>query len=234
MKIAIVGRGRAGHAFALALRDVGHDVLHVAHDDLSDVAAASVILLAVPDDAIEEISDALVIPPSVVVAHLAGSRPTSVLSRHAHYGVLHPLVPLTGHALDAAARLHGAVFSVAGDGALAEIATSLGGRVLELTDEQRAAYHAAACVTANHLVALMASVSEIAETAGLSLADFLPLADFALDDVRRFGPEGALTGPAARGDDDTISRHLDAIPVTERAAYLALSERARRLAATGH
>ena len=77
-------------------------------------------------------------------------------------------------------------------------------------------------------------MQEIAETAGLSLADFLPLANVALDDVRRFGPAGALTGPAARGDEDTITRHLDAIPVTERAAYLDLSERARRLATTSH
>jgi predicted short-subunit dehydrogenase-like oxidoreductase (DUF2520 family) len=230
MKIAIVGRGKAGHAFALALRDVGHDVLHVAHDDLADVGAASVILLAVPDDVLGDISRALVIPPSVVVAHLAGSRSAEVLVDHPLRGVLHPLVPLTGDAHDAAARLRGATFSVAGDRLLVEIAHSLDGRVLEISDEQRVAYHAAACVAANHLVALMASVEAIAAAAQLSLADFLPLARMALDDVAARGPQAALTGPAARGDLDTLARHLAVLPLSERAAYEALSARARVLA----
>jgi predicted short-subunit dehydrogenase-like oxidoreductase (DUF2520 family) len=40
-----------------------------------------------------------------------------------------------------------------------------------------------------------------------------------------------LTGPAARGDLDTIRRHLEAMPVAERSAYEAMVAQARRLVA---
>jgi predicted short-subunit dehydrogenase-like oxidoreductase (DUF2520 family) len=99
-----------------------------------------------------------------------------------------------------------------------------------LRDDQRAAYHAAATVSANHLVALMAHVAVIARSVGLTVEDFLPLARMALDDVESLGVERALTGPASRGDDDTIAVHRAALPPSELALYDALSSAARLLA----
>ena len=52
MHIAIVGAGRAGTSFALALRRVGHEVTLVHHDELDFLDAPELILLCVPDDAI--------------------------------------------------------------------------------------------------------------------------------------------------------------------------------------
>jgi predicted short-subunit dehydrogenase-like oxidoreductase (DUF2520 family) len=43
------------------------------------------------------------------------------------------------------------------------------------------------------------------------------------------GPAAALTGPVARGDVDTVERHLAAISDDERRAYRALAEAAHRL-----
>ena len=52
----------------------------------------------------------------------------------------------------------------------------------------------------------------------------------ALDNVAISGPSAALTGPVARGDVDTVRRHLQALPASERAAYIALARRAAVLA----
>ena len=110
------------------------------------------------------------------------------------------------------------------------MARSLGGRVVEVADADRAAYHAAACVAANHVVALLGQVERIAASVGLSLESFLPLTRAALDDVDRLGPGAALTGPARRGDWATLSRHLDALAADERPGYQAGAALATKLA----
>jgi predicted short-subunit dehydrogenase-like oxidoreductase (DUF2520 family) len=97
-------------------------------------------------------------------------------------------------------------------------------------DDDRVLYHAAAVVASNHLVALMGQVERLALAAGVPLEAYLDLADETLANVRALGPRGALTGPAARGDEATIRRHLRALPADERKAYRALAEAARRLA----
>ena len=110
------------------------------------------------------------------------------------------------------------------------MALSLGGRVVEVADADRAAYHAAACIAANHVVALLGQVERVAASAGLDLEAFLPLTRAAVDDVAALGPRRALTGPAVRGDWDTLSRHLDALPARERAGYQAGAALATQLA----
>lgn len=228
MKIAIVGVGRAGTAFALALGRAGHDVITVHHDERLSFHDADAVLLTVPDDAIATVAQRLA-PTDAVILHVAGSRGLDVLAPHTRVGVLHPLAAIPEGEIGAR-RFEGSTFAVAGDPLAFELARALGGRALSLRDEQRAAYHAAACVTANHLVALLASVSSIAQSVGLSLEDFLPLAQHALDDVRAMGPTSALTGPASRGDMATLDAHLHAIPEGDRALYVALAREALNLA----
>ena len=229
MKILIVGAGRAGTSFSTALAASGHDVQLVHHDELHLISAPDVILLTVPDDFIDVI--ALQIPhnENQIVAHVAGSRTLSVLGEHPRVASIHPLMALPSGDLGAA-RLYGATYCVAGDEGIREIATALNGRIITLSDEQRTLYHATAVVAANHLVALMGHVKELAEAAGLSLEDFLPLAEQSLRDVKEVGPQDALTGPASRGDMATIDAHLAALPEAERSTYVALANAAFELA----
>lgn len=229
MKISIVGAGRAGTSFSTALAASGHDVQLVHHDELHLISAPDVILLTVPDDFIDVI--ALQIPhnENQIVAHVAGSRTLSVLGEHPRVASIHPLMALPSGDLGAA-RLYGAMYCVAGDEGIREIATALNGRIITLSDEQRTLYHATAVVAANHLVALMGHVKELAEAAGLSLEDFLPLAEQSLRDVKEVGPQDALTGPASRGDMATIDAHLAALPEAERSTYVALANAAFELA----
>jgi predicted short-subunit dehydrogenase-like oxidoreductase (DUF2520 family) len=229
MKIAIIGLGRAGTSFAAALRRVGHDVRTFHHDDVESVSSdVDLVLLCVPDDALESVSNEL---PSgdYVVAHVAGSRGVDELAAHTRKGFLHPLAVLSNTELGGE-RLLGARFSVGGDELVVDLVHSLGGSVLRLPDEQRALYHATASVSANHLVALLGHVEVLAEAAGLSLDDFLPLVEQALHDVREVGASRALTGPASRADMATIDAHLEAIPETERSTYVAMANAAFELA----
>ncbi len=56
MNISIVGAGRAGSSFASALELVGHDVHLVHHEDVSLIEDAVLIILCVPDDALETVA----------------------------------------------------------------------------------------------------------------------------------------------------------------------------------
>lgn len=228
MKIAIVGLGRAGSSFAAALGQVGHEVRTYHHDQLKVVRPCELVILCVPDDAIEATARALE-PGAYAVAHVAGSRGLAELASHERVGFLHPLAVLSNGEVGSS-RLFGARFSVGGDEVVTEVVKSLGGSVLRLDDRHRALYHATASVAANHLVALMGHVEVLAEAAGLSLEDFLPLSEQALDDVRRVGVREALTGPASRADMATIDAHLEAVPDAERSTYVAMAKVAFELA----
>jgi predicted short-subunit dehydrogenase-like oxidoreductase (DUF2520 family) len=229
MHICVVGAGRAGSAFTLALRRAGHHVDLVHHDELDRVADADLILLTVPDDALAEVARSLDPSSARVIAHVAGSRTLDVLAPHPRVASLHPLVTLPTPERGAR-RLVAATYAVSGDELVEALVESLGGRVIRVSDESRALYHATAAVAANHLVALMGQVETLANAAGLRLEDFLPLSQMALADVEAFGPHAALTGPAARGDMATIDAHLAAIPEAERATYVALVKAAFELA----
>jgi predicted short-subunit dehydrogenase-like oxidoreductase (DUF2520 family) len=171
---------------------------------------------------------------STVVIHLSGSLGLNVLGPHPRRGSLHPLMPLPDAAVGAGRLRSGITFAVAGDPLCREVAATLGGRPVEVDDGDRTSYHAAAAIAANHLVALVGQVERVAGSAGIPLDAFAGLMHAALDDALALGPRRALTGPAARGDWDTVERHRRALAAmagsrTELAAYDALVGLARRL-----
>jgi predicted short-subunit dehydrogenase-like oxidoreductase (DUF2520 family) len=229
--IRIVGGGRAGASFEGALTDTGVEVREILHrfDDFGPAAlGVDAVLLAVPDRAVAEVARAIDPVPGTVILHCSGSLGLDVLEPHARRGSLHPLVTLPDPVIGAL-RLRGRpFFAVAGDRLATDLALQLKGQPIVVADELRAAYHAAACMAANHLVGLLGQVQRVAQSAGLPLEAFLPLARGALDDVALLGPLEALTGPASRGDAVTIERHRAAIDPAELAGYdagVALAER---------
>jgi predicted short-subunit dehydrogenase-like oxidoreductase (DUF2520 family) len=231
--VRIIGAGRAGTSLALALTNAGSEVAPMLgrEDDITGAAeGVDVLVIAVPDEAIAEVAAHVDPVPATVVAHLSGSLGLTVLAPHRRRAALHPLVSLPNPDLGSR-RLRGAWFAVAGDPLIDEVARSLYGRVFTVEDEHRATYHAAATVAANHLVALMGQVERLAEEVGVPLDAYLDLARATLDNVAHMGPAQALTGPVARGDEDTVRRHVEALSEDERVAYQALSDAARRLVA---
>ena len=231
--IRIIGPGRAGTSLAAALSAHGWDVVGFLgrRDDLADAAhGVDVLVIATPDDAVASVAAAVRPAAGTTVVHLSGSLGLDALAPHPLRAALHPLVPLPNATVGAARLDSGVTFAVAGEPLVCEMVAALGGRVVEVADADRPAYHAAACIAANHVVALLGQVERVAESVGLDLEAFLPLTRAAVDDVARLGPRQALTGPAVRGDWATLSRHLDALPAEERAGYQAGAALATQLA----
>ena len=231
--VRIVGPGRAGTSLALALTNVGWDVgpMLGRDDDLSGAAAdVDLLVLATPDAEITSVARTIEPDDTTVVAHLAGARGLEVLAPHPRRAALHPLVALPTPELGAR-RLVGGWFAVAGDPLATEVVQALKGRSFIVDDGDRATYHAAAAIASNHLVALLGQVERLAAQVGVPFEAYLDLATDTMANVAELGPRAALTGPAARGDEATIRRHLRALPVDERRAYRGMVDAARRLAA---
>ncbi len=133
-------------------------------------------------------------------------------------GALHPLQSFAS-AEQALRRLRGTFFTFEGDTEAApaarRIVRAAGGRFLPIAPGNRALYHAASCVLSNYLVALADMGVEMMERAGLARADAAraaqPLLRGTLENVKALGTPEALTGPVARGDVETVQRHLEAL-----------------------
>src|SRR3984957_9549954 len=222
--IRLIGPGRAGPSLAAALSARGWAFAGFLgrHDDLARAAeGVDVLVIATPDDAVAEVAAAVVPSPGTTVAHLSGSLGLDALAPHLLRAAVHPLVPLPNGEVGAARLGSGVTFAVAGAPLARDVVTSLGGRIVEVADRDRAASHAAACIAANHVVALWGEGGGGPASVGLALEWFLPVTRAAVDDVAALGASPALTGPARRGDWATLSRHLDALPRSERPGYQA-------------
>ena len=229
--LRVVGPGRPGTALSRALASVpGWEVVAPLRrgDDVAGAAeGVDLLVLATPDGAVADVAAAVRPVPSTVVAHLAGSLGLDALAPHERRASIHPLrsIPEIG------ADLRGAWFAVAGDELAGRVVDDLGGQRVAVDDAHRAAYHAAACIASNHLVALLGQVERVAATAGVPLDAYLDLVRQTVDNVAAVGPAAALTGPVRRGDVGTIERHLAALDPAERPAYEAMADAARSLCA---
>ena len=230
--LRLIGPGRAGTSLATALGRAGWQVDGALgrHDDVQGAAiGVDLLVIATPDGAIADVATAVEPVDTTVVAHLAGSLGLDVLAPHPRRAAVHPLAALPDATIGADRLVAGCWFAVAGDPIARRVVDDLGGRAIEVADADRAAYHAAACIASNHLVALLGQAERVAATAGVPLEAYLDLVRATVENVAALGPAAALTGPVARGDTATLARHLDALPAEERAAYEAMVDQARRL-----
>ncbi|QXC59270.1 DUF2520 domain-containing protein [Aquihabitans sp. G128] len=231
-RLRVIGPGRAGRSLAAALQRAGWELVGLLGRD-DDVAGAldgtDLLVVATPDATVAEVASRVQPNERAVVAHLAGSLGLDVLAPHRRVAALHPLVSLPDAEVGARRLAAGAWFAVAGDPLAVRAVADLDGRWFEVADADRAAYHAAAAVASNHLVALMGQVARIAGGIGVPAEAYLDLARATLENVAALGPEAALTGPVARGDWPTVARHLAALDASEHDAYRALAAAARRL-----
>ncbi len=241
--LGIVSR-TLGPAEALA-RAVGADV---ASDRLADLpAAARLVLLCVPDGQIADLAETLTgvrhAWGRTVVAHTSGALASDALAPLQAEGAtvlsFHPLQSVTRRA--DARTLDGAFVGVEGEApALAagvELAVGLGLRYAVVPAEAKPRYHLGATMASNFVVTLLGVVQEVFASVGVdreaAMAMLLPLVRGTLDNVAAQGPEGALTGPVARGDVETLRRHglaLRAFLPHLVPAYAALSVETVRLA----
>jgi predicted short-subunit dehydrogenase-like oxidoreductase (DUF2520 family) len=194
----------------------------VATERLGDVPEdAPLVALCVPDGEIAAVAAALAAAPrswrGAVVLHTSGATPAAALDplreRGARTLAFHPLQAVTRRADGAA--LAGATAGIEGPppgvAAGVELAAGLGMRPLVVSAEAKPRYHLAAAMASNLLVTLLAMAQEVLASIGIdrqeAAAALAPLLRGTLGNVARSSPEGALTGPVARGDLATLRAH---------------------------
>jgi predicted short-subunit dehydrogenase-like oxidoreductase (DUF2520 family) len=238
--LLVVGRGRVGGSLARAAEAAGVEVRTAGRDEIAAASAgAGTVLLCVPDAAIAAAAAEVPEGPAFV-GHVSGAGTLNLLADAAARGArafsLHPLQTFaTGQT-----PVDGTPAAIAGADAEAlsfarELTETLGMRPFEVAEQDRSAYHAAAAMASNFLVALEESAAELLGKLGTDEARELlsPLVLRTAANWSELGPD-ALTGPIARGDQVTIDGHRAAL--RERAPellqlYDALAERARAVAA---
>ena len=216
LRFAVVGPGRLGTALHRALGTSGHDAGPAPLGREATVGAADVVFLCVPDRAIAEAAAA--VAPGPLVVHCSGASSVDLAAPHTRRGVLHPLMSVPS----GEASLEGACAAIRATGEadaalLREVARALGMVPIDVAEDDRTAYHAAASLASNALVALQLAAAELAATAGVPASALQPLARASLAQVGASGP-AALTGPAARGDWATVDAQRSA--VAERTPHL--------------
>jgi predicted short-subunit dehydrogenase-like oxidoreductase (DUF2520 family) len=268
LDVGILGTGRVGAVLGAALARAGHRVVGasgvstesrrraerllpgvpiLAADQV--VAAADLVLIAVPDDVLRGLVAGLASTDAwtegQIVAHTSGAHGIGVLDPAAARGVvplaLHPAMTFAGRPEDLD-RLAGASFGITAPQEMRPVAEALvlelGGEPIWVPERARALYHAALTMGSNYLITLVNESADLLSGAGVESPTQLvaPLLSAALDNALRLR-DAALTGPISRGDAATVALHVDtlrreapdALPV-----YVALGRRtAERAQASG-
>ncbi|MBC7107022.1 MAG: DUF2520 domain-containing protein [Firmicutes bacterium] len=188
--------------------------------------AADLVLVTTPDGAIGPVAARLAeaggFRPGQVVAHASGALSSEVLAPARGLGAavvsIHPLQTFA-EVEGAVQHLPGSFFAVEGDEAALPVARQmvedLGGRYFLIRAEDKPLYHAAACIACNYLVALLHLATGLYRRFGLkreqAFEALQPLVAGTFRNIARVGVAAALTGPIARGDAETVARHLEVL-----------------------
>ena len=240
----LLGRSARTAQAAVDFIGAGHPVT-----SFGAMQPADLFLLAVPDDQIANCCSQLaasgVIRAGAVVFHCSGALSAAVLAPARDSGAsvasVHPIRSFADPAA-VAADFAGTCCGIEDDGAatrrLRMLFETAGARVIPIDAAHKTLYHAAAVFASNYVVTLIDVAMQTYAQAGVASADALqmiaPLLRETAENVFRLGPEAALTGPVARGDNSTVSRQQAALLAchpAHAALYAQLAEATAALAA---
>jgi len=230
MNIVIIGSGNVAAVLGRKFKSAGHSIVQIYSRNAAAASElayewdtestnykilinkqADVYIIAVADDAIDDVVDELRLPGRVV-AHTAASVPKEILKTVTeHYGVFYPLqrlrkemsslpdVPIFFDGSDAKAKQ-----------VLEQLAHSISPeRVAEAGDDTRLKIHVAAVVVSNFVNHLYALAEEYCQKEGLDFKQLLPLIEETASRLKEASSREAQTGPAFRNDSETIHKHLE-------------------------
>lgn len=229
MDIIIIGSGNVAAVLGRKFKSAGHTIAQIYSRNATEATklayewytestnykslinkTADVYIIAVSDDAIEEVTDNLKLPGKVV-AHTAASVPAAVLKNVSdHYGVFYPLQSLRkemnslpeipvyfdGHDEKAKMMLETLAHSIADE------------RVVLAGDSDRLKLHVAAVIASNFTNHLYTLAENYCGKEGLDFKQLLPLIEETALRIKDITPHQAQTGPAIRHDKETIEKHL--------------------------
>jgi len=217
---------------------------------LDQLPTTDAVLIATPDSAISPLAQLLAELPDrdwheKVVFHLSGALPASCLKALADKGALiasaHPVRAFSNDHTCFKKTWVGIEGDKKAQTILQNAFNAIGGQCFCINSAQKIKYHAAAVIASNHMVALADAANTLWQDAGLeqhtSTALFESLALGVLDNLREQPPKQALTGPIARGDVDTVAKHVQALDADQAniaLLYRQVSEHLLHLMQTQH
>ncbi len=193
--------------------------------DFAHVSTESdLFIIAVNDDAIESVANKLSYKlRNQFVVHTSGTMPSTILAPYfKQFGTLWPLQTFSIGSTPDFERIpifinstHEKTPHVSNGTSpyqrhfLREFAEKISPRVYELPDEDKMTLHIAAVFVNNFTNHLFKAGAEIVQKQQLPFDVLLPLIEETVNKIRMNAPTSMQTGPARRGDDATIEKHLD-------------------------
>lgn len=233
MKVTLIGSGNLATNLGHALKEAQVEILQIysrttTHaqrlatelcvdafcEQIDGINTESdVYIVSVKDDALTLLASELKTHlPDKLIVHTAGSMPMDVL-KNEHRGVFYPMQTFSRQRL--VSFIHIPVFIEATNAedlqTLHTLATRLSDSVYELSSDNRKWLHIAAvfcCNFTNHMATLSA---RLLERHDIPFRVMLPLMEETIAKLHQLPPEKAQTGPAMRGDERVLQRHLQAL-----------------------
>jgi predicted short-subunit dehydrogenase-like oxidoreductase (DUF2520 family) len=188
--------------------------------EVADVA--QLVFITTPDDTISTVAAEVKWHNGQSVVHCSGAHSIDILEtakqQGANTGCFHPLQTFASvdQAID---NIPGSTFAIEAEEPLSsilkEMATALEGDLVILKAGDKVLYHAAAVIACNYLVTLVKLATDLWQTFEVPPAQatkaLMPLLRGTLSNIENVGLPNCLTGPIARGDLGTISRHLESL-----------------------
>lgn len=238
MRVVVIGSGNVAESLAQAIAEAegldlvqvfarneerGRKVAELAKTKWSNTSLieADLYLISVSDNAVEGCAKTLHIPQNAVVAHTAGCCSIDALAPHTHRAVFYPFQTFSvGRKVD---FTKGYIFlEGATDHALQtvkEVAHRLTSKVEMADSARRAVIHLSGVFACNFANAMYANAAEVLASTGLPFDIVAPvIKETAEKAVGVLNPAATQTGPARRGDTQTLERHrkmLENKPLTK-------------------
>ncbi len=232
--VAIIGSGNVAYVYSKVLKNNGINLQYILtrnQDKISEVEkqfgikaisdyeklfACDLIIIAVKDDAIEEVAAKLHNYKGVLV-HTSGTQNTTILQSVDNYGIIYPLQTLTkDYDVDFKA------VPVLINASTAEVkkklmcfARKMSDIVIECSDEDRRYIHMNAVYVSNFVNVMLQIGEKLLKEKTLGISILEPLVRETVNKAFMMGAEKALTGPARRGDAETINKHLELLKNNE-------------------
>ena len=184
-------------------------------NQLNALPKCDMILIAVSDRAIQEVSNQLPLTDAVV-AHTSGASSLDLLSNHKYRGVFYPLQTFSKEQ-----QLNWSEIPILWEGNNKQVneklktLSQLLSPLATLSDEkQRLSMHLAAVVVNNFTNHLYAEAHRFCKSKHVNFELLVPLIEETTRKIKQLDPRKSQTGPASRGDMQTIQRHKT-VPMTE-------------------
>lgn len=221
LNIAIIGNGRVAtylqdifmeHALPTDVYARSPQGNQYYWEDLKSAVPYRLLILAVSDDAIARVSEQLSPHENSLVVHTSGVHNADVINaQHPRRGVLYPLMSFSEEAPSASAyRVPYCVEArhANDEKLLRSLVQHLGGNYYAVEPEQKPHLHLAAVLSQNFSNHLFHLAQEVLEKQQLSFQLLMPLLKSSLERLEKYKPHEVQTGPAVRGDQKTMAKHL--------------------------